>query len=273
MQNKASLNLDYTINSITNVFAKYTFFHNQERFLAKKTTQKFSDFDGLIPTLDTKGKNRGVLKTGIIINTIDNLINPQRGLLNENWLEYSGKYLFGDPPFFLLGTKNSFYFPIFSFLTLATQITLSRSFIKPNSYNWNELKNSSFMDRLGGDKTIRGYNEGALGLEENLRKNSNYAGYFLNTFNAELRFPLGPIDKTKLYGALFFDQGLLMPVSSLYSLFADMKHTNLISEKALGMSFGASLRYLLPIGPMSIDYGFSPIHNKSKFHLMVGYLF
>lgn len=273
LQNKASLSIDYTVNSIASTFIKYTFFHNQERFLNSSIIQTFADLDGLMPTLLTKGKNRGLLKTGLIINTVDNAINPRKGLFSEHWLESSGHYLFGDPPFFLLGTKNSFYVPIFSFLTLATQFTLSRSFIKPSSYNFNELKNSSFIDRLGGDKSIRGYAEGNIGLEETLLQTHNYSGYFLNTFNAELRFPLGPIESTKLYGALFFDQGLLMPITSLYSLFTDIKNTNIIAKKALGISFGASIRYLLPIGPISVDYGFSPLHNLSAFHLMVGYLF
>ncbi len=277
LQSKFSANLDFGLNKLTNIFLKYTLYHNQERILTDNTPLSFkenlSSIDGLLPTMKSGGKIRGVLKPGFLISNIDNIFLPHSGFELENWMELSGGFLFGNPPFLVVGTRNSFYVPI-SFLTIAMQVSLSRSFIKPNKDNWNDLKNASSMDRLGGDKSIRGYKEGNIGIEDTSDITSKYAGYFLNNLNMELRFPL-PIfeESNNLFGAFFTDLGLLLPVTSMFSLFKDIKDTQLIAKRGLGLSFGASLRYLLPIGPISIDYGFSPIHKQSDYHLMLGYLF
>jgi outer membrane protein insertion porin family len=112
---------------------------------------------------------------------------------------------------------------------------------------------------LGGDTTIRGFSQDAIGP-------TNAAGDPVGAtirwiYNAEIRF--------KIFGnfrmALFYDMG------SLTNSFADITPYNIRN------SAGVGLRYITPVGPLRLDYGFK-IDKRAgeaagRLHFTFGYVF
>ena len=43
---------------------------------------------------------------------------------------------------------------------------------------------------LGGDRSVRGYKEGSIGMTSTTRPLGSFSGYFANIANIEFRFPL-----------------------------------------------------------------------------------
>jgi outer membrane protein assembly factor BamA len=210
-----------------------------------------------------------MIKPGISYINLDNPIDPHSGIDLYNWIEINAGPFAGIIPFVNLGTQNRFFIPLGS-CTLALQATFMRAFTTPNKDNFKELKDISSMDKLGGDRTVRGYDEASIGLVSPGPHASlgPYSGYFANVANLEFRFPLTQSGTWGNFsGALFTDQGMLIPCEGLFKC-------SVVQEKAFGLSIGTGLRWKLPVGPLSLDYGISPIHkNTSRWHFQFGYSF
>ena len=184
----------------------------------------------------------------------------------------SGGPFIGNPFFINVGTQNRVYVPLGP-LTLALQGSLMRAFVEPNDDNWKELRDGSAMDSVGGDRSVRGYQEGLIGLRSSRGLADRFGGYLYNTANIELRFPLtSPEVLGNFAGAIFVDQGMVLPCKSL-GCKQDMTFNEIVNDKGFGFSLGAGLRYNLPVGPIALDYGYSPIHNDWRIHVQFGYPF
>lgn len=273
LQSKVSFELEWRLSTRIRPYLKYLLIANQEdkSFQINTAKDRFSSLDGLIPTIKQDVELRAVLTPGISYSSLDNPFDPRLGVDSNLWSEISVGDLMGKPSFVNIGVQNRFFIPMGP-LTLALQASVIRSFIDPNEHNWNQLKNNSFaVDKLGGDRSVRGYNEAAIGVFE-LSKNDQagpFAGYFSNTANVELRFPLTQADSLGyLTGAFFADQGMLFPCQSIVCFF-DKKYF----RQGFGLSLGAALRYILPVGPISLDYGISPLTGKGRWHILLGYSF
>ncbi len=221
--------------------------------------------------MKSKGELQGILKPGIAFSDLDNPFDPHSGIESNLWAELSGGPLLGYPPFVNLGMQNRFFIPLGP-LTLALQLTAMRAFTDPTTSNFDKIINVSAMDKLGGDRSVRGYDPDTIGITSYKGRISQYAGYFSNLTNIELRFPLTSKSSIGNFsGAVFVDEGLLIPCSSLFKC-VGAKTTHGVN-KGLGLSVGAALRYSLPVGPISLDYGVSPITGDNRFHLLFGYSF
>lgn len=281
LQSRVVAVIDWRASSNLLPYLRYSLVHNkQENFEPGKVPvtsakEKFLTLDGLIPVItEAPGKIAGVLKPGISFINLDNPFDPRSGLDSNNWVELSGGLLQGDPPFINVGTQNRFFIPMGN-CTLALQATFMRAFIVPNKSNFEHLRGFSSMEKPGGDRSVRGYEEGDLGLDTPRLETKAMTGYFSNIANIEFRFPLtetGTIGK--LSGALFADQGMLFPCSSWWGCDKELSLEKLIQKRGFGLSLGVGLRYLLPVGPISLDYGISPIHaNEQRIHFQFGYSF
>lgn len=112
---------------------------------------------------------------------------------------------------------------------------------------------------LGGDYSVRGFEEDALGpLDTNA---TPLGGQFLLINTLELQMRL--VQNFKLAG--FFDNGTLV----------DDIHQVSLSE--FRQSAGPGLRYITPVGALRLDYGFKldrrPDESKGRLHFAFGYSF
>lgn len=271
LQSEISLGLDWQVNTKLTPYIKYGFFLKQYNTSTNITSfkERLTSLDGLIPTLQSPSTLRGILRLGISYISIDNLFNPFNGLEISWYSELSGGPLIGLVPFINLVSQNRFFISLGS-ITFAIQANVMRAFI--DTKHFDELEYSSSMNRLGGDRSIRGYPEGYIGITNIHKTNNFFQGYFSGLTNLEMRFPLQKKDiGSNLFGALFVDQGILVPVSN--SFIPDLSLAQIIGNNGLGLSLGAAIRYILPVGPISLEYGISPINGQNRFHVLFGYAF
>jgi outer membrane protein assembly factor BamA len=278
LQSKIVASLDWRASLNFSPSIRYYLVHTKKddepRVLSLK--EKFSTLDGLITTIKNKnpGKFSGMLKPGISYINLDNPFDPRSGVNLYNWVEISAGPFAGVTPFLNLGTENRFYIPMGP-CTLALQATFMRAFMTPNKNNFKELRDISSLDLLGGDRSVRGYKEGSIGMTSTPRPLGSLSGYFANIANIEFRFPLTQSGTWGNFsGALFVDQGMLVPCEDLFSCSSTRSFDYLVKQNAFGLSVGAGIRYKLPVGPLSLDYGISLIRPKtSDFHFQFGYSF
>lgn len=165
---------------------------------------------------------------------------------------------------------------------------------------------------VGGDRTVRGYLQDRIGVSElvtaaDLGRDVSQAGHigiFGGVANAELRVLLfKDLFVGDLNGAVFTDVGVVTNNDPALLPFNDLGTTavKLLSEAAdpagllsaeaarvygvlfdrnrprLGLSVGAGLRYVLPVGPLSLDFACSvldrPTPERCAWHLQLGYAF
>lgn len=277
LQSKVSFELEWRVSTRVKPYLKYSLIADQEDknpIVLKGGSDRISSLDGLIPTIKQPAELRAVLTPGISFADLDSLFEPRKGVDINLWSEISVGRFMGKVPFVNVGIQNRFFYPIGP-LTIALQASFIRSFIEPSGTNWSKLRNGSFaIDQLGGDRSVRGYREGSIGILALEGTKSAFAGYFINTANIELRFPIAYDDSIgHLAGALFVDQGMLIPCSSLFNCMKNKSLETIIREDGFGLSIGAALRYSLPVGPISLDYGISPLTGKSRWHILLGYSF
>ncbi len=278
LQSKIIAFLEWQASALVRPYIGYSLTHTlKEEFPGNVAPsmdikEQFQTLDGLIPTLAQPGDIRGMLKPGIAITNLDNPADPHSGFDSNNWAEISGGALIGDPFFVNLGTQNRGYIPM-GRLTLALQGSLMRAFMKPDENNWKNMIDVSAMDYLGGDRNVRGYEERVIGITSAKEATGPLAGYFSNTATVELRFPLtSPELLGNFSGAVFVDQGLLVPCKDL-GCSSEFSFKEMIEKRGFALSLGAGLRYNLPVGPISLDYAYSPIHYDWRIHVQFGYSF
>lgn len=112
---------------------------------------------------------------------------------------------------------------------------------------------------MGGSDTVRGYAEDSLGpVDAQGRATGGRVRWIINE---ELRF--NAFKNFQVAG--FFDVG---------SLTNDFPQIN---ASSIRMSAGAGIRYLTPVGPLRLDWGFpldrKPNESKSRVHFTFGYVF
>ena len=276
LQSKIVASLDWRASLHFSPSIRYSLAHTKkdEPPTPLSLREKFRTLDGLITTIKKPGKFSGMLKPGVSYVNLDNPFDPRSGVNLYNWIEISAGPFAGITPFVNLGTENRFYIPMGA-CTLALQATFMRTFMTPSEANFEELKDISSMDKLGGDRSVRGYAEKVIGMTSTTAPIGSYSGYFANIANVEFRFPLTQSGTWGNFsGALFVDQGMVIPCEGLFKCASNKSFRDLVKENAFGLSVGAGLRYKLPVGPLSLDYGISPIRAKtSRIHFQFGYAF
>jgi outer membrane protein assembly factor BamA len=70
------------------------------------------------------------------------------------------------------------------------------------------------------------------------------------------------------------DEGMVIPCLSFFNCISQKQDILSIKNKfGIGLSAGAAIRYTLPVGVISLEYGFSLIHeDKHRVHLLLGYV-
>jgi outer membrane protein insertion porin family len=160
----------------------------------------------------------------------DNILDPKTGTLSSLRGDIAGSILGGDNNFYrYVGDITAFFNPLGDIVFAARA---RGGVIQP----FEPSTAVPFSERfpLRGSDAIRGF------AEENLEA----GGYYLTSFNAEMRFPLFKIFNRYLGFAYFVDMGnAFRTAHRLEDVLKDMK-----------IGAGAGIRAETPIGPVRVDY-------------------
>jgi outer membrane protein assembly factor BamA len=267
----------------------------QGEYLAPLSAEAFRKLDGLLDVIDLVEPTPVVsLTPRIAYSNIDNPFDPHTGAGAELFVRTAP---FALAPYAVLGAQARGYTSALDDrLTLAGGMKLRWGFAADSGRcltddtqrcEWALMQND--LLRPGGDRTVRGVDENGIGVvgikyDQNLSpvlaqrvvQTGVRPGFFGAVVNLEARFTLiRQLFLGELKPAVFTDIGVStddasMPWKSVGDLLIDQR---------VGISVGAGLRYVLPVGPLSVDVAWSPFRERTAGELPVtvsgalGYIF
>ena len=201
--------------------------------------------------IDVISAVRGVF----VLDFRDDPFNPTRGTFHSGSAELSPSVLGSEVDYYKLVGQTSWYHPVFrrNVFVVNARAGVVRAY---GSTEQVPIQKRFF---LGGRTTVRGFDEDSIGPRG---PDGSYTGgdYMVNT-NVELRVPL-------LYGfivAFFMDTGSVW-LNDQPGYDFDLRE-----------SAGLGLRYITPIGPVAVDYGYKLDRKEgespSKWHFTIGAVF
>jgi outer membrane protein insertion porin family len=190
-----------------------------------------------------------------VLDFRDDPFNPRRGSFNSGTAELASYYFGSEVDYFKLAGQSSWYFPVFRRTTFV--LSGRAGYIRPMRDTVEVPIQKRFF--LGGRTTVRGFKEESLGPRS--VEGTPTGGNYMANLNTELRFPLR-------YGfnmALFVDAGSVWFQGDPNAGF-DLRKTT-----------GVGLRYVTPVGPIALDYGWKLDRREgesaSEWHFTIGAVF
>jgi len=226
----------------------------------------------------------------VAYSDIDNPFDPKAGVASDVFVR---TVPFALAPYLVLGTSARGYVSIIDDkVTFAGGLRLRWGFagesnrcLAGDRCEWALMQND--LLRLGGERSVRGVGENAIG-EFSPQYNQNLvpttvnggepslavrSGLFGAVANFEARFSLIPrLFIGELKPAVFADVG----VSADDLSFAANTGLN---DTRYAVSVGAGIRYVLPVGPLAIDFAWSPFDQNPgdavpvRVYVLLGYIF
>jgi outer membrane protein insertion porin family len=190
-----------------------------------------------------------------VLDFRDDPFNPKRGSFNSASAEFASSFLGSEVDYYKVTGQSSWYFPVFRRNTFV--VSGRAGIARPLGSTVEVPIQKRFF--LGGRTTVRGFKEDSLGPRAS---DGSYTGgdYMVNG-NAELRVPLR-------YGfivAVFLDAGSVWFPNDPENGF-DLRE-----------STGLGLRYVTPVGPIALDYGWKLNRKEgespSEWHFTIGAVF
>ncbi len=179
-------------------------------------------------------KTTSSISLSIARDSRDNYLDPSRGSRNAIYLTFAG--LGGTNKFFKALFDSGWYFPLFDTTTIhlrgragyATGLSGERLPLYERYY-------------VGGIYTVRGLGYGEAGPRDE-NTGEPIGGERELIFNAEYIFPL--VSEYKLKGVIFFDAGRAYATGETFG--SDLRYTT-----------GAGIRWISPMGPIRIEWGYN----------------
>ncbi len=173
------------------------------------------------------------ISPAIVRDTRDSFLDPMRGSRNSLSLTFAG--LGGNNAFIKGLIDSGWYFPVFDVTTIHLRGRIGYA----SGLFGKELP---LYERyyVGGIYTVRGLNYGDAGPKD--INNEPLGGEKELVLNAEYIFPILPEYKFK--GVVFFDAGRAYDKGETFG--SDLRYTT-----------GAGIRWISPIGPIRIEWGFN----------------
>lgn len=212
----------------------WEYWHKSIAYNFERTTIFNVKDDASIFVKSQEGKRTtSSISPAIVRDTRDSFIDPMRGSRNSLQLTFAG--LGGSNAFIKALIDTGWYFPLFD----VTAVHL-RGRIGYASGLFG--KNLPLYERyyVGGIYTVRGLNFGDAGPKD--INNEPLGGEKELILNAEYIFPI--ISEYKLKGVVFFDAGRAYEKGETFG--SDLRYTT-----------GAGIRWISPIGPIRIEWGFN----------------
>ena len=249
--------------------------------------------DGLLQAFDVDPLAFGILSARAFYNSVKNPFDPSSGWLGEVAFRFGNPTLGSDERFWLMSASTSQYIPVLSSSVLSLRARVWGGQSDLRGQNTSILLSPDLLV-LGGDRTVRGFNgngvltsQGPFGLLAlpTLVTDASTRPEDLTLlgalFNIEYRQTwIRNLFIGDLKWAVFLDAGLVtdrlrLPWTNLPRLYDTLVSDPIASDlpSYAGASIGAGLRYVLPVGPLSLDFAFSPTHQQFGGHLQFGYAF
>ncbi len=193
-----------------------------------------SDAPGSIKELN--GKNtKSSIKSSLSYDSRDSTFVPSEGSNHGFSFEFAG--LGGDIGFMKYIGETTYYLPLFWGLVLAPHA-------EAGYVNKTRTKKLPDYEKfyLGGIGSLRGFKRDDLAPRDN--DNNSIGGDKYVQFNLDLTFPL--LKDQGVFGGLFFDTG---------RVYGDNESIEL-DPGDLRQSAGLGIRWLSPMGPVRLEYGF-----------------
>ncbi len=162
----------------------------------------------------------------------DSLFNAKEGSVHSIEYEFAG--IGGDVGFNKIVGDTGWYFPL---VWKLVGVAHGRAGYVNKLPNWDLPDYEKFY--LGGINTLRGFDRDDLAPQEN---GSPVGGEKFVQGNFEIKFPL--VEEAGVYGILFLDTGAVFSEDETWDF-------NKLRESA-----GPEIRWLSPIGPIRLAYGF-----------------
>jgi outer membrane protein insertion porin family len=185
---------------------------------------------------DLKGKNvKSSVTAKLRYDSRDHGFVPTSGTNHTVSFEFAG--LGGNIGFMKYMAESTWYFPLFWEFVLAPH--MEGGYV-------NKTKDKKLPDYekfyMGGIDSLRGFERDDLAPQD--KSGNSIGGDKYVQFNLDLRFPL--LKSQGFYGVLFFDTG------RVYGDQEDIK----LDPADLRQSAGLGIRWISPLGPIRIEYGF-----------------
>jgi outer membrane protein insertion porin family len=195
------------------------------------------------------------VRTLAVLDLRDDPFNPRHGSFNSGTAELASYYFGSEVDYYKLTGQSSWYFPV---LRKNTFVVSGRGgYIRPLRDTVEVPIQKRFF--LGGRTTVRGFKEESLGPQA--ADGTAIGGNYMVNLNTEFRVPLQ-------YGfnvALFVDAGSVW-LRGVPNADFDLRE-----------SAGLGLRYVTPIGPIALDYGWKldrrDGESESEWHFTIGAVF
>jgi outer membrane protein assembly factor BamA len=267
----------------------------QGAYLPPFSSKAFERLDGLVDVVEAVRPTPVLSVTPrIAYSNIDNPFDPRSGLGGEVFVR---TVPFALAPYAVLGAQARTYRSVLgNRLTFAGGLRLRIGVAGDSGRcnadddqrcEWALMQND--LLRPGGDRTVRGIDENGIGVvginyDQSLTpvvvrrvvQTGVRPGVFGAVLNLEARFTLiRQLFLGELRPAFFTDIG----VSTDDLTVAWRTLDDVWTDPRLGVSVGAGLRYVLPVGPLSVDVAWSPFRESTKGELPVtvsgalGYIF
>ena len=190
-----------------------------------------------------------------VLDFRDDPFNPKKGTLLSGSAELATLSLGSSVDYWKLSGQSSFYFTVLrrNTIVLSGRAGTARAFGGTQEV---PIQKRFF---LGGRTTVRGFKEDTLGAKA--ADGTPTGGDMMVNLNAELRVPL----RSGFIGAVFVDAGSVWFARDTSSGF-DLRKTS-----------GLGLRYLTPVGPIGLDYGWKLDRREgetaAEWHFTIGAVF
>ena len=168
-----------------------------------------------------------------VLDFRDDPFNPKKGALLSGSAEVATLALGSSVDYWKMSGQSSFYFTVLRHNT----IVLSGRAGSARAFGGTQEVPIQKRFFLGGRTTVRGFKEDTLGPRGT--DGTPTGGDMMVNLNAELRVPL----RSGFIGAVFADAGSVWFARNTLSGF-DLRKTS-----------GLGLRYITPVGPIGLDYG------------------
>ncbi len=197
--------------------------------------------------------DRGSISLALIGDSRDSFVDPGKGVFWSVSSEFSRTWLASEVNFNKYYGQAFFYMPLVGRTVFATGLRLG---VVPGE---NEALIIEDRFKAGGPNSVRGFPLHSLGPKT--ENDEPLGGQAVAIFNMELRFPI----YKSFYGGIFYDAG------NAFALAKEM------SLKGLRHSAGLGLRFMLPFGPIRLDWSFvidpQPGESRSLLVFSLGHAF